>query len=237
MPAIVPGALTSAWLVSVGESSSGVSASANQLGEAEIEHLDRAVGADDHVGRLEVAVDDAARVRGGERVRDRNRNPQRLVEAHPLARNERIEALAADVLHHDEVVAVGRLDLVDRDDVRVVEGGGRLRLLDKAATAVRVGHPVSGQHLDGHFTAQARVAGPIHLAHAPRADEGEDFVRAKARTRLQGHVAAAHYDVPCTDCQVICACPGLRSPGFVREAGVSARFASCSCSISASRVA
>ena len=46
----------------------------NQLGEAEIEHLDRAVGADDHVGRLEVAVDDAARVRRDEGVRDGDRN-------------------------------------------------------------------------------------------------------------------------------------------------------------------
>ena len=93
----------------------------NQLGEAEIEHLDRAIGADDHVGRLEVAVDDAARVRRDEGVRDGDRNPERLVEAHSLAWNERIQALAADILHHDEVVPVGRLDLVDRDDVRVIE--------------------------------------------------------------------------------------------------------------------
>jgi hypothetical protein len=38
----------------------------SQLGKAEIEHFDRPVSADDHVGRLEVAVDDAARVCCGE---------------------------------------------------------------------------------------------------------------------------------------------------------------------------
>ena len=65
-------------------------------------------------------MDDAARVRRDERVRDGDGNPERLVQPHPLAWNERIQALAADVLHHDEVVPVGRLDLVNRDDVRVV---------------------------------------------------------------------------------------------------------------------
>ena len=64
-----------------------------------------------------------------------NGNPQHLAQAHPVPRNERIQALAADVLHHDEVVAVGRLDLVNRDDVRVVEGGGGVRFLHKAAAA------------------------------------------------------------------------------------------------------
>ena len=160
----------------------------DQLGEPEIEHLDRAVGADDHVGRLEVAVDDAARVRRDERVRDGDGNPERLVQPHPLAWNERIQALAADILHHDEVVPVGRLDLVNRDDVRVIEGGRRLRLLHETATAICVRHQVSGQDLDGHFAAQARVACAIHLAHAPSSDEGEDLVSAKSRTRRQGHL-------------------------------------------------
>ena len=80
-------------------------------------------------------MDNAARVRRDEGVRNGDRNPQRLVDAHSLAWNERIQALAADVLHHDEVVTVGRLDLVNRDDVRVVEGGGCLRFLQEAATS------------------------------------------------------------------------------------------------------
>ena len=60
-------------------------------------------------------------------------------EAHPLPRNERVEALAPDVLHHDEVVAVRRLDLVDRDDVRMIECRGGLRLLHEAAATILVG--------------------------------------------------------------------------------------------------
>src|SRR4029079_4535852 len=111
--------------------------------EPEVEHLYDAALADHHVGGLQVAMDDAAYVSGGQGVGDGKRDAEQLVEAETLARDERVDARAPHVLHHDEVVAVGRLDLVNRDDVRVVEGGRRLRLLDKAPTPVCCGHAVS----------------------------------------------------------------------------------------------
>ena len=52
-----------------------------QLRQAEVEHLDDAVRRHHDVAGLEVAVDDAARVRGGERVGERDRDAQRLAEA------------------------------------------------------------------------------------------------------------------------------------------------------------
>ena len=80
-------------------------------------------------------MDDAARVRGRERVGHRHRDAQQLVQAQALPRDERVEAGAAHVLHDDEVDGAVRLDLVDRDDVRMVERGGGLRFLEKAAPA------------------------------------------------------------------------------------------------------
>ena len=50
------------------------------LGQAEVEHLDGAVRRELDVGRLQVAVDDAALVRGLERLGDLPRDRQRLVE-------------------------------------------------------------------------------------------------------------------------------------------------------------
>ena len=47
-------------------------------------------------------------------------------------------ALAVDELHGDEGHAVGGVDVVDVDDVGVVEGGGGLGFLDKAALAIGV---------------------------------------------------------------------------------------------------
>ena len=78
-------------------------------------------------------MDDAPRVRGAERVGDRDGDAQRLAQPQPAAGDSRVEARARDVLHDDEVPIAGRLDLVDGDDVRVVEGGGGLRFLHEAA--------------------------------------------------------------------------------------------------------
>ena len=77
-------------------------------------------------------MDDARGVGPGQRVGDGDRDPQHLAEPHALARDERVERLTLDVLHDHEVDAVRRLDLVDGDDVGMVEGGGRPRLLDEA---------------------------------------------------------------------------------------------------------
>ena len=119
VPTIAPGALSADVApLRHGLPSSGVVSSATQFRQAEVEHLHGAVVADHDVGRLQIAMDDAARVRGRQRVGDGNGDAQHLAQAHAVARDERIEALAAHVLHHDEVDAVGRLDLVNRDDVR-----------------------------------------------------------------------------------------------------------------------
>ena len=50
-----------------------------------------------------------------------------------------------------------------------------------------------GKDFDGNPTLQPAVASAIHLAHASCAKGAEHFIGAKARTRREGHVAAAHY--------------------------------------------
>ena len=133
-------------------------------------------------------MDDAGRVGGGERVRQRDRDPQRLAEAHPLARDEALQRLARDELHDDVVDALGRLDLVDRDDVRVVERGGGAGLLDETGAAVRVDVPLGGEDLDRDLAPEAGVAGPVDLAHAPGAEGRDHLVRPEPRCGRQGHV-------------------------------------------------
>ena len=45
-----------------------------------------------------------------------------------------------------------------------------------------------GENLDRDDAIESRVARAIHLAHATRAEGGEDFVRAEASACGQGHV-------------------------------------------------
>ena len=58
-----------------------------RLGEAEVEHLHRAVGADLDVGRLQVAVDDPLLVRRLERFGDLPRDRQRFIDRHGPVRD------------------------------------------------------------------------------------------------------------------------------------------------------
>ena len=46
----------------------------NQLGQAEVEHLHGAIRADHDIGRFQIAMDDAARMRRGECIGDGDRD-------------------------------------------------------------------------------------------------------------------------------------------------------------------
>jgi hypothetical protein len=81
---------------------------------------------DQHVGRLDVAVHEAARVRGVQGradLADDPRGTQRLERA--LGHQQPAQVRALDQPHRDEQDAVLLVGLEDRDDVRVVDRGGR----------------------------------------------------------------------------------------------------------------
>ena len=56
-------------------------------------------------------------------------------------------------------------------DVRVIERGDRFGLACEARAELGVGRQLRREDLHGDAAVQARVAGPIHLAHAPCAEE------------------------------------------------------------------
>jgi len=71
--------------------------------------------------------------------------------------------------------------LVDRGDVRVIEGGEHLRLPLEAGEAVSVVGKGFGQHLDRDLTVEPGVGGAVDLAHPALAQLGGDLVGAEAR--------------------------------------------------------
>ena len=89
-------------------------------GEAEVGDADLAAAVEHDVRRLEIAMDDAALVRGGESGADLPRDLERAIfrEAADAAEQRR-EILAVHVLHRQERVAVDLADVVDAADVRV----------------------------------------------------------------------------------------------------------------------
>ena len=79
---------------------------------------------------------------------------------------------------------------VDAGDVRVVEGGEHFSFALESRQAISVARDRGGQHLDRHRALQVRVGGAIHLAHAPFADLGGDFIGAEPGAGGERHARA-----------------------------------------------
>jgi len=147
-----------------------------ELGDAEVEHLRLAAPGDEDVRRLDVAVDDAAGVRGVETVGDLDAEIEHAVERQRSARDLLLQRVAVEQLHHDELLALVLADVVNRADVRVVERRGHARLASEPIERLRVGGEIRGQELQRDLAAQADVFGAVHHAHAARAEPLQDLV-------------------------------------------------------------
>ena len=78
-------------------------------------------------------MDDAGRVRGGERAGHLDAVAERLVERQPAAREPACERLAFEELHDQEVGAILLADVEERADVRVAEARDDARLTRRPA--------------------------------------------------------------------------------------------------------
>src|SRR5262245_13782252 len=128
-----------------------VSLAGQRPGGSEVADLHLPRGGEEDVLRLDVAVDDALRVSGGEAAGHLDREAQELVRGKDGARAEDLaEVRALDELHHEEHGAAVRAAVVHLDDVRVVEAREQLALLEEARLRVllaRIARP--GEHLEG----------------------------------------------------------------------------------------
>jgi hypothetical protein len=153
------------------------------------------LGGQQHVGRRQVAVDDAALVRVADRQRQRphqlRRRPRRLRFAGEVLG----EAAAADPLQRQERPAVVLAHLVNLDDVGVLQPGDRLGFPTEACQLVGAGVGPGTQDLQRHHPVQGELPGTVDGAHAALADLLQDLVtrdhrpaprRGRDRHRLGG---------------------------------------------------
>ena len=131
------------------------------LGQAEVQHLDRAVVADLDVGGFEIARDHPLVVCGVERLDDLFRDDER--------------ARGAVVF-----------ETMELRDVRVIQRGERPRLALEAGQPIRVPGKDVRQDLERNLAGEPRVPRAVDLAHAAR-PSGEHFVRTDAGACKQRH--------------------------------------------------
>jgi hypothetical protein len=77
--------------------------------------------------------------------------------------------------------AVLLTDVEHRDDVRVGKSGGGARFDLEPPEVLRVAGNGARDHLDRDLAAQARVARPVNLSHAARAERRKDLLGTQPR--------------------------------------------------------
>ena len=144
-------------------------------GQPEVGHRDVAGGVDQHVARLEVAVDQAGGVGGGQPAAGGDEQRDDVGGRQGVAGQVLAEGGALDELHGQEHPAVDLAGVVDRDHVGVGQLGQRLGLADQPRR--RVGGAIGRrQHLDRHPAIELRIVRGVHLAHPAGAHLALDLV-------------------------------------------------------------
>ena len=155
-----------------------------QLGEAEVDDLGVSRLGEHHVLRLQVAVNDAARVRLDQALGHLDREVERAGGLDRGARDRGGERPAAHQLHGDEGRSLGLVDLVDHRDGGVRERGSRARFLLEPSLLLGLAHGGGAEHLERDLPAQRRVEGAVDDADPAPADLLEHLV---VRKRLADH--------------------------------------------------
>ena len=139
------------------------------LGQPEIQDLRLPAVADEDVGRLDVAVHDAAAVRRIQRIGDLDAQLHNPLRRQRLVFDAVLQRGPFQQLHGDEVLVALAANVVDGANVRVVEGGRGPRFALETLQRLRVPGDLRRQELEGDKAAQARVLRLVDDAHAAAA--------------------------------------------------------------------
>ena len=147
-----------------------------ELGQAEVEDLRVAAFSDEDVGGLDVAVDDALRVRRADRLGNLDRQGKHRLGLQAFRREQCGEGLPFERLHDDEIPAIVLVDVVDGADMRMVESGGGSRLAPESLERNRIARDFLRQKLESNGTAEACVFCLVDYSHPAAAKFGHDAV-------------------------------------------------------------
>jgi hypothetical protein len=131
---------------------------------------------DEDIGGLDVAVNDAFRVRGIQSVGNLDSEGENQVRLHRAIADAVLQRHAVQKLHGDEGSPVRLVDLVDSADVRVVQRRRSLGFALESAESLRVVGEFVGKKLQSDVATQLQVFAFADHTHATTADLAEDAV-------------------------------------------------------------
>ncbi len=130
-------------------------------------------------------MDDALRMRGGERLADLDGRTHSFRERKRPSVQPSRQRFAVEILHDEEVDPVVMAHFVEGTDARMRESRDSAGFVRKAHPGSRIDRGVRRQHLDRDVAIQPRVTGPIDLAHPSSSDETLDLEDAEAHSRRE----------------------------------------------------
>ena len=168
-------------------------AEVDQVGGAEVAELGVAGGVEEDVGRLDVAVDDAALMRGVQRRQQLQRQPPPRRRRQRAARGQPIlQRAAGHQLEHEQTQPL--VHVVQRDDVGVAQAARGLGLAREAEVGLALGTGRAGtdcQQLDRDVLSQQRVVRQIDAPHRARAQQLADAEAPPQQARVVRRAFAA----------------------------------------------
>ena len=133
----------------------------------------------EHVLRLEIAVNDAGRVRPAEAAEGLRGEVERVEDREAPAREAGAEVFAVEELHHEERLArVGLAGVEDLDDVRALHRRDSARFAMKARQRRGIRPSVDDHELQRDALADRDVLRLVDRAHPAAPEEAKDLVLA-----------------------------------------------------------
>jgi hypothetical protein len=120
---------------------------AGRFRRAELEDLGVTQLGDKDVGWLEVAMDDALRMRRVQRIGDLNAQPEDGIDVRQIGGDPLAQSVAFKKLHGNEGAPILFVDFVNGADVRMIQGRGGLGFTAKVAEGVGFFAIESGRNL------------------------------------------------------------------------------------------
>ena len=141
-----------------------------ELRQPKIQQLRLAVFGDEDIRRLDVAMDDALGMRRIERVGNLNSQVEQEVDRQRLAVDAMLERLPLEKLHREKGAAVVFANVVDRADIRMIEGRSGAGFAPEALQHRQLAADLVRQKLERHKAPQAGVFSLVDHPHPATAD-------------------------------------------------------------------
>ncbi|GAC1599523.1 MAG: hypothetical protein NVS4B10_10770 [Myxococcales bacterium] len=154
----------------------------DQPGDPEVEDLESAVGGDEEILRLEIAMNDARVMGRGETLGELGGQIERLAQRQRLSEQHLAERLPLEQLEDEVGAPLVGSGVMDREDVGMVDRANRPGLQREALQGL-LAKSRGGKDLDRHVATEPCVPGAIDLTHPTCADQLDDFVGSKAGSR------------------------------------------------------